>query len=163
MNTKSIHRVMLGCKSACALVVLLTSASVMAKKSTPAAKSAPADDSTSTTSADSAGTLSAVADPYKQLINQGQFQQALTETNVAIAKQTSTTDKADKYALLMIKGEALLHLKAVGSAQDAFASAAKVGPDDKAVSVANGTVILIKTCRLTQISTQGQVRRKCLG
>jgi len=86
----------------------------------------------------------AVTDQYQQMYDQGQYQQLLALLNAALNSKTTKTSAADRYALLMLKGNAQLGTKATGAASDTFTTAAAIGPDDTAVSIARGTVILIK-------------------
>jgi hypothetical protein len=85
----------------------------------------------------------AVPDDLQALFDVGQYKPLLPKLNATLAK-TPTSDSADRYSLLLLKGETLLHLKASSSAQDAFTAAALVAPDKDSISTAKATANLLK-------------------
>jgi hypothetical protein len=84
-----------------------------------------------------------VPDQLQQMFDQGQYKPLLPQLNAAIS-QTSPSDTGQRYSLLMLKGEALLRVKADSSAEDAFHAASLVAPDANSIAIANATVTLIK-------------------
>src|SRR5688572_18927112 len=92
----------------------------------------------------------------RKLVEAGDYKQALT----VIAKALNTTggdaDADDKYQLLMLRGEALLHTTP-GTASNAYAAAADLATDVRLIAPARAMVLLIRA------STQGKYRPRTVG
>jgi len=87
----------------------------------------------------------ATADQLQAMFDQGQFKDLLPALNTSLAEKSTAAKPDVRYALLMLKGETLLRMKASASAQDAFKAASLVvGADDKSVAIAKATVALVK-------------------
>jgi hypothetical protein len=88
----------------------------------------------------------AVPDSFQRLYDTGQYKPLLQQISVELAKPAnkSKNDTADRCSLLMLKGEAMLHMKAISPAADAFSAAALVGSDANAVAISKATAFLIK-------------------
>jgi hypothetical protein len=82
-------------------------------------------------------------DQLKALFDQGQYQQMLPQLNRTLADKASIAKPDAHYALLVLKGEAMLQMKASDSASDAFRAASLAGADDKSTQIARATVTLI--------------------
>lgn len=78
------------------------------------------------------------------LFEQGKYKEVVQ----AIAKVVATKDAGglDRYALLMLKGDALLHMREAGTAYDAFEAAAKATTDRKQRDTAHGLALLSRRC-----------------
>jgi hypothetical protein len=84
-------------------------------------------------------------DELQGMFDQGQYRELVPALNKSLADKSVLAKPDEHYALLMLKGEAMLRMKASASAQDAFhAASLVVGADDKSVSIANATVSLVK-------------------
>jgi hypothetical protein len=109
----------------------------------PAAPPAPAGAAVDTGSAPS-------MDQLIDLLNQQKYQDLLKGVTKALALRGAASQPYNRADLLMLRGEAYLHLKQNSQAADSFAQAAKAASDDPDKSaIAQATDLLIKRSKPT--------------
>lgn len=87
----------------------------------------------------------ATQDQLQAMFDQGQFKDLIPALNKSLADKSTIAKPDVHYALLMLKGETMLRMKASASAQDAFKAAGLVvGADDNSIAIAKATVALVK-------------------
>ena len=84
----------------------------------------------------------AVSTDDQMMFDQGRYQPLLVQLKQELA--SNKMGVADRYRLLMLKGESLLRTKATDAAVDAFTAAAAVGADENAIAIAKANALLIK-------------------
>ncbi len=88
----------------------------------------------------------------KQLMVAGQYPEALKSIAASLNGATKETDPGERYQLLMLKAESLLHTGSFDLAAAAFDSAAYTATDHQAIIVARADAVLVRA------SPQGKYR-----
>jgi hypothetical protein len=88
-------------------------------------------------------------DQLIDLLTQQKYQDLLKGVTKALALRGAASQPYNRADLLMLRGEAYLHLKQNAQAAESFAQAAKVADDPEKKSIAQATEVLIKRSKPT--------------
>lgn len=91
-------------------------------------------------------------DEIRVLYDKGEYNETLKQLARLLSLKGKAAEGVDRYALLMLRAESHLRLKATSGATQALAEAAKVAGDDEAAAKARALAILIKRSKNLQFA-----------